>query len=96
MDLFYCCIRWRSDELRDLRGHLHEADQEILSIEVSLLTARTGTAKLVDHKVRSLRACINMDTERQKESSHKLARLDGVQLACTAHSGCTGEVLVLI
>jgi glyoxylase-like metal-dependent hydrolase (beta-lactamase superfamily II) len=49
------------------------------------------TFKLIDNKVRSLRQYINMDTEQQKESIGKLARLDNVQLACTAHTGYTKE-----
>jgi glyoxylase-like metal-dependent hydrolase (beta-lactamase superfamily II) len=49
------------------------------------------TFKLRDNRVRSLRRYINMDTEQQKESIRKLAHLDHVRLACTAHSGYTKE-----
>jgi hydroxyacylglutathione hydrolase len=47
------------------------------------------TFKLIDNRVCSLRRYINMDTEQQKESIRKLACLDHVQLACTAHTGYT-------
>ena len=33
----------------------------------------------------------NMDTKKQKESIRKLACLDNVELACTAHRGYTGK-----
>jgi hydroxyacylglutathione hydrolase len=49
------------------------------------------TFKLIDGKVCSLRGYINMDTERQKVSIRKLACLDHVELACTAHTGYTRE-----
>ena len=47
------------------------------------------TFKLIDDRVYPLRRYINMDTEQQKASIRKLARLDGVKLACTAHTGYT-------
>ena len=47
------------------------------------------TCKLVGDRFYPLRRYINMDTEEQKRSIHKLARLKTVQMACTAHSGCT-------
>jgi glyoxylase-like metal-dependent hydrolase (beta-lactamase superfamily II) len=34
----------------------------------------------------------NMDTAREKESIRALARLEGVDLVCTAHTGCTAQV----
>lgn len=49
------------------------------------------TFKLIDGKVCSLRSYISMDTVRQKESIRKLAGLDQVKLACTAHTGYTRE-----
>jgi hydroxyacylglutathione hydrolase len=50
----------------------------------------TGDAfKLFNGRVDALRPYINMDTERQKESIRKLARLTNVGLACTAHWGYT-------
>jgi glyoxylase-like metal-dependent hydrolase (beta-lactamase superfamily II) len=48
--------------------------------------------KLLDGKVRPPRSNIfNMDTKLQEESIRKLAALDNVLLACTAHTGCTAE-----
>jgi hydroxyacylglutathione hydrolase len=47
------------------------------------------TFKLVAGQVHPLRRYINNDTEQQKESIRKLASLEGVRLACTAHSGYT-------
>ena len=49
------------------------------------------TFKLKDNQVQAISRYINMDTEQQKESIRKLARLDGVQLACTAHTGYTTD-----
>jgi hydroxyacylglutathione hydrolase len=49
------------------------------------------TFKLIDNKVYSIRRYINMNTEQQKESIRKLACLDNVRLACTAHTGYTRE-----
>jgi hypothetical protein len=34
----------------------------------------------------------NVDTAREKESIRALARLEGVSLLCTAHTGCTTQV----
>jgi glyoxylase-like metal-dependent hydrolase (beta-lactamase superfamily II) len=47
--------------------------------------------KLIDNKVCSLRRYINMNTEQQKKSIRKLACLDNVHLACTAHTGYTKD-----
>jgi hydroxyacylglutathione hydrolase len=47
------------------------------------------TFKLIDGKVYPKRPYINMDTEQQKASIRKLARLEAVRLACTAHNGYT-------
>jgi glyoxylase-like metal-dependent hydrolase (beta-lactamase superfamily II) len=47
--------------------------------------------KLVDGRVFHIRRIFTMDAERQKESIRKLARLDRVRLACTAHNGYTAE-----
>jgi hydroxyacylglutathione hydrolase len=47
------------------------------------------TFKLKDNKVYPKKRYINMDTEQQEASIQKLARLDHVHLACTAHNGCT-------
>jgi hydroxyacylglutathione hydrolase len=47
--------------------------------------------KLIDKRVSSLRPYINMDTQVQKQSIRKLACLENVQLACTAHSGYTRD-----
>jgi len=49
------------------------------------------TFKLVDHKARPTRRYLNLDTEQQIRSIRKLAKLDTVQMACTAHSGYTTE-----
>jgi hydroxyacylglutathione hydrolase len=49
------------------------------------------TFKLIGDRVCSLRRYINMHTERQKESIRKLAGMDHVPLACTAHTGYTRE-----
>ncbi len=49
------------------------------------------TFKLQNNQVYPIRRIINMDTEKQKESIRKLAHLENVQLACTAHNGCTTE-----
>jgi hydroxyacylglutathione hydrolase len=49
------------------------------------------TFKLIDNQVFPKRRYINMNTEQQKESIRKLARLDNVYLACTAHNGYTKE-----
>jgi glyoxylase-like metal-dependent hydrolase (beta-lactamase superfamily II) len=49
------------------------------------------TFKLVNNKVYPLQRYINMDTEQQKKSIRKLAHLDHVYLACTAHSGYTDD-----
>ena len=49
------------------------------------------TFKLVDGKVRSLRSYINMDTRDQEESIRKLAALENIQMALTAHWGYTRE-----
>lgn len=35
---------------------------------------------------------LNMDTAVQRESIRRLARLQGVELLCTAHTGCTMDV----
>ena len=43
-----------------------------------------------DH-VRTFYRLINVDTATQKASIGKLARLEGVSLLCTAHTGCTTE-----
>jgi hydroxyacylglutathione hydrolase len=43
--------------------------------------------KLINQRVCSLGFYINMDTERQKQSIRKLARLENVRLACTAYIG---------
>jgi hydroxyacylglutathione hydrolase len=47
--------------------------------------------KLVENKVLPKRRYINMNTEQQKASIRKLARLDNICLACTAHNGYTKE-----
>ena len=49
------------------------------------------TFKLVDGKVHSLRSYINMDTGQQKESIRKLAGLENIDMALTAHWGFTSE-----
>ena len=49
------------------------------------------TFKLIDNQVYPKRRYINMDTEGQKASIQKLARLDHVRLVCTAHNGYTKE-----
>lgn len=49
------------------------------------------TFKLVNNKVCSLRRYINMNTEQQRASIKKLACLDNIDLACTAHTGYTKE-----
>jgi hydroxyacylglutathione hydrolase len=49
------------------------------------------TFKLVNHKVYPLRRYINMNTEQQKRSIEKLARLDHVGIACTSHTGYTKD-----
>ena len=49
------------------------------------------TFKLVDNQVCLLRRYINMDMAQQETSIRKLAKLDDVHLACTAHWGCTNE-----
>ena len=47
--------------------------------------------KLVDNKVYPKRRLYNMDTKQQEESIRKLATLENVHLACTAHNGYTKE-----
>jgi glyoxylase-like metal-dependent hydrolase (beta-lactamase superfamily II) len=47
--------------------------------------------KLVRGQACALRWVWHMDSAGQEESIRKLARLEGIQLACTAHSGCTRE-----
>ena len=47
------------------------------------------TFKIVDGKVRTLRNYINMDTELQADSIRKLAKLENVRAAFTAHFGWT-------
>ena len=47
--------------------------------------------KLVHGRARALRWVWHMDRDGQAQSIRKLARLEGVQLACTGHSGCTRE-----
>jgi glyoxylase-like metal-dependent hydrolase (beta-lactamase superfamily II) len=49
------------------------------------------TFKLVDNRVCLLRRYINMDMVQQEKSIRKLAKLDDIQLACTAHWGCTNK-----
>lgn len=49
------------------------------------------TFKLIDNKVCPLRRNMNMDTEQQMEFIRKLACLDDIYIACTAHSGYTEE-----
>ena len=49
------------------------------------------TFKLIENKVYPKRPYINMNTEQQKESIRKLACLENVRLACTAHNGYTKE-----
>lgn len=47
--------------------------------------------KLVNNKVYPKRRFYNMDQEQHKESIKKLAQLEHVRLACTAHNGYTKE-----
>ncbi|MDP4095169.1 MAG: MBL fold metallo-hydrolase [Bacillota bacterium] len=47
------------------------------------------TFKVVNNKIYPLKRFYNMDTELQKESIRRLARLENIKLACTAHTGCT-------
>lgn len=47
--------------------------------------------KLVGGVARPLRRFINVDAERQVRSMRRLARLEGVRLACTGHWGVTRE-----
>jgi hydroxyacylglutathione hydrolase len=47
--------------------------------------------KLIGNKVYPKRRFYNMDTEQHKESIRRLACLDNVRLACTAHNGYTKE-----
>jgi hydroxyacylglutathione hydrolase len=47
------------------------------------------TFKLIDGRVLPKRRYINMDTEQQQASIRKLAQLEGIRLACTAHNGFT-------
>ncbi len=47
--------------------------------------------KLVRGRARPLSGVWSMDCAGQAASIRKLARLDGIQLACTGHSGCTRE-----
>jgi hydroxyacylglutathione hydrolase len=49
------------------------------------------TFKLINNKVYPKKTCINMNTEQQQESIRKLACLENVHLACTAHNGYTKE-----
>ncbi|HUW63265.1 MAG TPA: MBL fold metallo-hydrolase [Spirochaetia bacterium] len=49
------------------------------------------TICLRDNKVYPFKRFLNMDTQLQKESIRKLARLGHVQMACTAHTGYTEE-----
>ena len=49
------------------------------------------TFKLIDNKVYPKRPYINMNTEQQKESIRKLARLENISSAFTAHNGYTRE-----
>jgi hydroxyacylglutathione hydrolase len=68
----------------------HTAGSMSYFVDESILFA--GDAfKLVDGRVCALRRYINMDTEAQKQSIRKLARLKNVRLACTAHTGYTWE-----
>jgi hydroxyacylglutathione hydrolase len=49
------------------------------------------TLALRNGQVRTFYRLINLDTTAQKASIGKLARLEGVSLLCTAHTGCTTE-----
>jgi glyoxylase-like metal-dependent hydrolase (beta-lactamase superfamily II)/protein-S-isoprenylcysteine O-methyltransferase Ste14 len=49
------------------------------------------TLALQDGLVRSFYRVSNKDTAREQESIRKLARLEGVTLLCTAHTGCTDD-----
>jgi hydroxyacylglutathione hydrolase len=49
------------------------------------------TLALRNGQVRTFYRLVNMDTATQKVSIGKLARLEGVSLLCTAHTGCTTE-----
>ena len=49
------------------------------------------TFKLIDNKVYPKKSYINMNTEQQKTSIQKLAWLDHINLAFTAHNGYTQE-----
>ncbi|MBU0491997.1 MAG: MBL fold metallo-hydrolase [Chloroflexi bacterium] len=49
------------------------------------------TLRLRDGRAQTFIRWINMDTAAQKASIHKLARLQGVTLLCTAHTGCTAN-----
>jgi hypothetical protein len=42
-------------------------------------------------QVRAFYRLINMDTTTQKASIGKMARLEGISLLCTTHTGCTAE-----
>jgi hydroxyacylglutathione hydrolase len=68
----------------------HTAGSMSYLVNESILFAG-DTFKLIDGQVFPKRRYINMNTEQQKESIRKLARLDTVQLACTAHNGYTKE-----
>jgi hydroxyacylglutathione hydrolase len=75
-------------EIRAIATPGHTAGSMSYLVDESLLF--TGDAfKLLDGRVCALRPYVNLDTRMQEESIRKLARLEGVRLACTAHWGCT-------
>lgn len=47
--------------------------------------------KMIGGRVYPKDRFISMSSEQEKESIRKLARLDHIRLACTAHNGCTGD-----
>jgi len=47
--------------------------------------------KLTEGRVYPKRAYITMDMQQQENSIRKLAALENIRLACTAHNGCTTE-----
>ena len=49
------------------------------------------TFTLVENKVYPKRCLYNMNTRQHKESIRKLAWLENIRLACSAHNGYTSE-----
>jgi hydroxyacylglutathione hydrolase len=79
-----------STSIRAISTPGHTAGSMSYLIDGSILFVG-DTFKLIDNRVYPKRRYINMNTEQQKASIRRLAQLERVRLACTAHNGFTRQ-----